>query len=71
MINRYTELKNILTQRRYFKVVCGAGNEDSEEVHKLTLVYTLAGAVGIDVSANVEVVEAAMKGIDQLIIWLL
>ena len=65
MINRYTELKNILTQRRYFKVVCGAGNEDSEEVRKLTLVYTLAGAVGIDVSANVEVVEAAMKGIDQ------
>jgi len=29
------------------------------------LIYTLAGAVGIDVSANVEVVEAAMKGIDQ------
>lgn len=65
MINRYAELKNILTQRRYFKIVCGAGNEDPEEVRKLTFVYTLAGAVGIDVSANVEVVEAAMKGIDK------
>jgi len=65
MINRHNELKNILRERRYFKVVCGAGNEDSEEVRKLTLVYTLAGAVGIDVSANVEVVEAAMKGIDK------
>jgi ferredoxin len=65
MINRYSELKNILREGRYFKVVCGAGNEDSEEVRKLTLVYTLAGAVGIDISANVEVVEAAMKGIDQ------
>jgi ferredoxin len=65
MIDRYNELKNILKEGRYFKVVCGAGNEDSEEVRKLTLVYTLAGAVGIDISANVEVVEAAMKGIDQ------
>jgi Fe-S-cluster-containing hydrogenase component 2 len=65
MINRYAELKNILTQRRYFKIVCGAGNENPEEVRKLTLVYTLAGAVGIDVSANVEIVEAAMKGIDK------
>ena len=65
MINRYNELKNILREGRYFKVVCGAGNEDSEEVRKLTLVYTLAGAVGIDISANVEVVKAAMKGIDK------
>ena len=60
MIGRYTELKNILKKRRYFKIVCGAGNEDPEEVRKLTVVYTLAGAVGIDVSANVEVVKAAM-----------
>ena len=65
MNNRYNELKNILKEGRYFKVVCGAGNEDSEEVRKLTLVYTLAGAVGIDISANVEVVEAAMKGIEK------
>jgi Fe-S-cluster-containing hydrogenase component 2 len=65
MINRHNELKNILREGRYFKVVCGAGNEDSEEVRRLTLVYTLAGAVGIDVSANVVVVEAAMKGIDK------
>jgi len=65
MTNRYNELKNILREGEYFKVVCGAGNEDSEEVRKLALVYTLAGAVGIDVSANVEVVEAAMKGIDK------
>lgn len=65
MNNRYRELKNILREGRYFKVVCGAGNEDSEEVRKLTLVYTLAGAVGIDVSANVNVVEAVMRGIDK------
>jgi len=65
MSDRYNELKNILEARRYFKVVCGAGNEDPDEVYRLSLVYTLAGAVGIDVSANVDVVRASMKGIDR------
>jgi len=64
-MSRYEELKQILLEHRYFKVVCGAGNEDPEEVRRLTLVYTLAGANGIDISANVEVVNACMSGIDK------
>jgi Fe-S-cluster-containing hydrogenase component 2 len=62
---RYNELQTILKSRKYFKVVCGAGNEDSEEVRALSMVYTLAGAVGIDVSANVDIVVAAMDGIER------
>ena len=46
-MNRYEELKGILQERRYFKVVCGAGNEDPEEVRLLSMIYTLAGASGI------------------------
>lgn len=62
------ELQNrLLTEGRFFKLVCGAGNEDPEEVSKLALVYTLAGAVGIDVSANVEVVRAAVAASDRAI----
>ena len=64
MNNRYQELKNILREGRYFKVVCGAGNEDPDEVFRLCAVYTLAGALGIDLSANVAVVEAGMAGVD-------
>jgi len=64
-MNRYEELKNILLEHRYFKVVCGAGNEDPEEVRKLAIVYTLAGANGIDISANVDVVKSCMAGIDK------
>lgn len=64
-MTRYEELRAILAENRYFKMVCGAGNEDPAEVEKLALVYTLAGALGIDVSAKVDVVEAAMRGIDQ------
>jgi len=64
-MSRYEELKKILLEHRYFKVVCGAGNEDPEEVRKLAITYTLAGANGIDISANVEVVKSCMAGIDK------
>lgn len=64
-MSRYKELKHIFEENQYFKIVCGAGNEDCEEVYKLSLVYTLAGALGIDVSANVEVVKSAASGIDK------
>ena len=45
-------------------MICGAGNEDAEYVKKLALVYTLAGAKILDVSANVNVVKYATTGID-------
>lgn len=64
-MSRLEELREILEHARYFKVVCGAGNEDPEEVYRLSLIYTLAGVLGIDVSANVEVVRASMRGVDR------
>ena len=64
-MNRYETLKRILEDRRYFKVVCGAGNEDPLEVEKITMVYTLAGTTTVDISANVEVVKAAKNGIEK------
>ena len=65
MSERYNELKKVLKERKYFKVVCGAGNEDPDEVYRLSLVYTLAGALGIDISANADVVTASMRGVDR------
>lgn len=64
-MNRFEQLRKILDSGEYFKVVCGAGNEDPEEVYKLCMVYTLAGALGIDLSANVAVVKMAVKGVDR------
>lgn len=63
-MNRFLQQGRIFDQRRFFKVVCGAGNEDPEEVFRLSLVYTLAGALGIDLSANPEVVRAGRRGIE-------
>lgn len=64
MLSRFNQMKLLLETGKYFKLVCGAGNEDAEEVKRLTVLYALAGAKGMDVSANVEVVKACMEGID-------
>ncbi|OGC08503.1 hypothetical protein A2230_08285 [candidate division WOR-1 bacterium RIFOXYA2_FULL_36_21] len=64
-MNRFEELKSIFEKSQYFKIVCGAGNEDAEEVRKLSLLYTLAGALGIDISANLDVVKSSVLGVNQ------
>jgi ferredoxin len=64
MTNRFKVLKNLLEKEKCFKMICGAGNEDAPYVKKLALIYTLAGAKILDVSANVDVVKHAMEGID-------
>ena len=48
---------------KYFKIICGAGNENLTEIRRLSTVYTLAGADIIDVSANVGSVKVAGEGI--------
>ena len=63
-MNRFSVMQRLLDTRKYFKLVCGAGNEDAEEVKRLVILYTLAGAKGIDISANVNIVEHAVQGID-------
>lgn len=60
---RYLILRRIFEARKCFKLVCGAGNEDPQEVRRLAFVFTLAGATMLDLSANVPVVKAAAEGI--------
>ena len=56
-------LEDLFEKRKGFKLVCGAGNEDIEEVEKLVTIYAKAGCKFFDVSANVDVVEAAKNGL--------
>jgi ferredoxin len=63
MSERFKYLEKKLIQNKCFKVICGAGNEDLDEVKKISFVYTLAGATLLDVSANPEVVTAAAEGV--------
>ena len=61
---RRKELKHLLDEGSFFKIICGAGNEDPEEVKRLSIIYTLAGAKGIDISANPEIVLSCVEGVN-------
>lgn len=63
-MSRFELMRDLLNRGKYFKLVCGAGNEDVTEVRRLALIYTLAGANAFDVSATPEVVRACMEGVD-------
>ncbi|MBQ4646373.1 MAG: 4Fe-4S binding protein [Candidatus Gastranaerophilales bacterium] len=56
-------LIDVLNEKKCFKLVCGAGNEDVEEVEKLVYIYSLAGANFFDVCANLDVLKAAKRGL--------
>ncbi len=45
-----------------FKLVCGAGNEDTESVKRLVYIYASAGCKLFDLSARKEVLTAAKEG---------
>lgn len=63
MPSRFEEQKKILEERNYFKLVCGAGNKDAGWVEKLTFVFAMAGATGIDIAADPLVLEKAIEGL--------
>ncbi len=56
-------IENLLKEKKCFKLVCGAGNEDVSEIEKLVTIYSLAGANFFDVCAKIDVINAAKKGI--------
>lgn len=57
-------LKDLLEQKNCFKLICGAGNENLEEVEKLVALYAKAGCHFFDLSANEEVLKTAKHGLD-------
>ena len=58
-------LKDIFEEKKGFKLVCGAGNEDAVEVEKLVTIYSLAGCNFFDVCAKPEIVDAAKLGLER------
>lgn len=58
-------LLDLFEQRKVFKLVCGAGNEDATEVEKLVFLYSKAGCNFFDLCAKPEIVDAAKKGLER------
>lgn len=61
---RQQGLNNLLNQKKCFKLICGAGNENLDEIEKLIALYAKAGCHFFDLSANEEVLKAAQRGLD-------
>lgn len=59
-------LEELLKQKKCFKLICGAGNEDVDSVEKLVAVYASAGCRFFDISADNKVIFAAKRGIDRV-----
>lgn len=53
---------DLLQKNRFFKLVCGAGNEDVESVKRHVFVYAKAGCKVFDLSAKKEILESAKEG---------
>ena len=60
-------LKKILEQKKCFKLICGAGNQNLEEISRLVAVYAKAGCHFFDLANDNKVFEAAQKGLDFVI----
>lgn len=58
-------LIRILESKKCFKLVCGAGNENLEEVEKLVYLYSKAGCNIFDVCADIDVIKSAKKGLEK------
>ena len=58
-------LCDFLKNKDCFKLICGAGNEDVEEVEKLVCLYSLAGCQLFDVCAKENVIIAAKNGLER------
>jgi len=56
-------LSDILKEKRCFKLVCGAGNENIQEIKNLVALYSLAGCNFFDLCAKKEVICAAKEGL--------
>lgn len=58
-------LLDLFKEKRCFKLVCGAGNEDETEVEKLVTLYSKAGCNFFDLCAKPEIVDAAKRGLER------
>lgn len=56
-------LTDILKNKKCFKLICGAGNEDTNEIEKLVILYSKAGCNFFDLCAKPEIIDAAKKGL--------
>jgi NAD-dependent dihydropyrimidine dehydrogenase PreA subunit len=59
-------LQNLLKARQCIKIICGAGNEDLEQIAYLTSIYAQVGVRYFDISANIEAIRTVRRVLNEL-----
>lgn len=67
MTSKIQSLKDLLNNQKCFKLICGAGNENLDEIEKLVAVYARAGCRFFDFAASEDVLKSAQKGLDSAV----
>jgi Fe-S-cluster-containing hydrogenase component 2 len=58
-------LKDILISKKCFKLICGAGNQNLDEIANLVAIYAKAGCRFFDFAADIDVLQAAKLGLSR------
>ena len=61
--NNFSSVVSNLNSGTFFKLICGASNQDVPQIRNLCLLYTLGQVDCIDMSADISVIKAAIDGI--------
>ena len=64
MLTQQQGLATLLKQKNCFKLICGAGNENLQEIERLVAVYAAAGCRFFDLANDIQVLQAAQRGLD-------
>ena len=60
---RNDELRKYLEEKKVFKLICGANNENYDEITRLVSVYSNAGVRFFDINASKLAINAAKRGL--------
>ena len=56
-------MRNFLASGKFFKLICAAGNEDTQQVEKLVYIYSKAGCRFFDVAASLNILSSVKNAI--------
>ena len=59
-------LQTLLESRKCIKIICGAGNENIEQIRHITDIYARAGVRYFDISANIEAIRTVKQVLQKL-----
>lgn len=62
-MSKFLNLKKYLDKKNCLKIICGANNEDYDEIKKIVALYSKAGCRFFDINASYEAYNSSLEGL--------